>query len=175
MGSGSLPTQNLPTRLVVDRRRSGAPADELARHLRRHRPADLHARLRRNACSIDPRTVLDGEEPSWSMRLVDALGTARITAACPAPQINITLGTAGHIDHGKTALVKLLTGCDTDRLKDEKERGISIELGIRSVPVADLRGRHRGRAGPRELRQDDGGRRQRHGRRACSSWRPTTA
>ena len=43
---------------------------------------------------------------------------------------NITLGTAGHIDHGKTALVKLLTGCDTDRLKEEKERGMSIELGF---------------------------------------------
>ena len=39
-------------------------------------------------------------------------------------------GTAGHIDHGKTALVKALTGVDTDRLKEEKERGITIELGI---------------------------------------------
>lgn len=45
-------------------------------------------------------------------------------------QINITLGTAGHIDHGKTSLVKLLTGCDTDRLKIEKERGMTIELGF---------------------------------------------
>jgi len=43
---------------------------------------------------------------------------------------NITLGTAGHIDHGKTALIKLLTGCETDRLKAEKERGMSIELGF---------------------------------------------
>jgi selenocysteine-specific elongation factor len=43
---------------------------------------------------------------------------------------NITLGTAGHIDHGKTALVRLLTGCETDRLKEEKERGMSIELGF---------------------------------------------
>jgi selenocysteine-specific elongation factor len=40
------------------------------------------------------------------------------------------LGTAGHIDHGKTALVKTLTGVDTDRLKEEKERGITIELGF---------------------------------------------
>jgi selenocysteine-specific elongation factor len=40
------------------------------------------------------------------------------------------LGTAGHIDHGKTALVKALTGVDTDRLKEEKERGITIELGF---------------------------------------------
>jgi len=42
----------------------------------------------------------------------------------------IVLGTAGHIDHGKTSLVKALTGVDTDRLKEEKERGITIELGF---------------------------------------------
>jgi selenocysteine-specific elongation factor len=42
----------------------------------------------------------------------------------------IILGTAGHIDHGKTALVRALTGIDTDRLKEEKERGITIELGF---------------------------------------------
>ncbi len=40
------------------------------------------------------------------------------------------IGTAGHVDHGKTSLVKLLTGCDTDRLKEEKERGVSINLGF---------------------------------------------
>jgi len=43
---------------------------------------------------------------------------------------NIVLGTAGHIDHGKTVLIKALTGVDTDRLKEEKERGISIDLGF---------------------------------------------
>ncbi len=41
----------------------------------------------------------------------------------------VIIGTAGHIDHGKTALVKALTGTDTDRLKEERERGITIELG----------------------------------------------
>ena len=51
---------------------------------------------------------------------------------------NITLGTAGHIDHGKTALIKFLTGCDTDRLKAEKERGMSIELGFAPCRIADL-------------------------------------
>jgi selenocysteine-specific elongation factor len=45
----------------------------------------------------------------------------------------IVLGTAGHIDHGKTALIKALTGIDTDRLKEEKERGITIELGFASL------------------------------------------
>jgi elongation factor Tu len=42
----------------------------------------------------------------------------------------VIIGTAGHIDHGKTALVKALTGIDTDRLREEKERGISIDLGF---------------------------------------------
>ena len=43
---------------------------------------------------------------------------------------HLILGTAGHVDHGKTTLVKALTGIDTDRLKEEKERGITIELGF---------------------------------------------
>ena len=51
---------------------------------------------------------------------------------------NITLGTAGHIDHGKTALIKCLTGCETDRLKAEKERGMSIELGFAPCTISDL-------------------------------------
>jgi selenocysteine-specific elongation factor len=47
------------------------------------------------------------------------------------------VGTAGHIDHGKTTLVRALTGVDTDRLKEEKARGISIELGYAYTPLAD--------------------------------------
>lgn len=47
------------------------------------------------------------------------------------------IGTAGHVDHGKTTLVKALTGVDTDRLKEEKLRGISIDLGFAYLPVAD--------------------------------------
>ncbi len=45
-------------------------------------------------------------------------------------QRELILGTAGHIDHGKTALVRALTGIDTDRLREEKQRGISIDLGF---------------------------------------------
>jgi len=48
---------------------------------------------------------------------------------------NILLGTAGHVDHGKTALIKALTGVDTDRLKEEKERGITIELGFTALTL----------------------------------------
>jgi selenocysteine-specific elongation factor len=46
------------------------------------------------------------------------------------------IGTAGHIDHGKTTLVRALTGVDTDRLQEEKARGISIELGYAYTPLA---------------------------------------
>ncbi|HEV7814148.1 MAG TPA: selenocysteine-specific translation elongation factor [Janthinobacterium sp.] len=49
------------------------------------------------------------------------------------------VGTAGHIDHGKTTLTRALTGVDTDRLKEEKARGISIELGYAYVPLEDGR------------------------------------
>ena len=63
----------------------------------------------------------------------------------------LTLGTAGHIDHGKTTLIKALTGKDTDRLQEEKERGISIELGYaelrlpsgRTLSVVDAPGHER--------------------------------
>ena len=68
--------------------------------------------------------------------------------SAPGP---LTLGTAGHIDHGKTALVKALTGTDTDRLAQERERGISIELGFaqltlpsgRQLSVIDVPGHER--------------------------------
>ena len=47
------------------------------------------------------------------------------------------IGTAGHIDHGKTSFIKALTGTDTDRLKEEKERGISIDLGFAHLDLPD--------------------------------------
>ena len=63
----------------------------------------------------------------------------------------LTVGTAGHIDHGKTWLVRALTGKDTDRLPEERERGISIELGYaplelpsgRRLSVVDVPGHER--------------------------------
>ncbi|MDO8136411.1 MAG: selenocysteine-specific translation elongation factor [Candidatus Brocadiales bacterium] len=48
---------------------------------------------------------------------------------------NVVIGTAGHIDHGKTALVKALTGIDTDRLPEEKARGITIDLGFAFMDI----------------------------------------
>ena len=51
----------------------------------------------------------------------------------------IIVGTAGHIDHGKTALVKALTGVDADRLKEEKQRGITIDIGFADLAVGEYR------------------------------------
>ena len=53
--------------------------------------------------------------------------------------MDIIVGTAGHIDHGKTALVKALTGVDADRLPEEKQRGITIDLGFAELDLGDLR------------------------------------
>jgi selenocysteine-specific elongation factor len=53
---------------------------------------------------------------------------------------SVIVGTAGHIDHGKTALVKALTGIDADRLEEEKRRGITIDLGFAHLELSDARG-----------------------------------
>ena len=50
---------------------------------------------------------------------------------------NLIIGTAGHVDHGKTTLIKALTGENTDRLKEEQERGVSIDLGFSSLELED--------------------------------------
>ena len=52
---------------------------------------------------------------------------------------NLIVGTAGHIDHGKTALVRALTGIDTDRLEEEKRRGITIDIGFAHLESGDYR------------------------------------
>src|SRR5688572_12912824 len=54
------------------------------------------------------------------------------------PRKKRVVGTAGHIDHGKTSLVKALTGVDTDRLPEEKRRGITIDLGFAALTLDDL-------------------------------------
>jgi selenocysteine-specific elongation factor len=76
---------------------------------------------------------------------------SRSGSASVAPDRLAVIGTAGHIDHGKTALVRRLTGIDTDRLPEEKARGISIDLGFanlttpagRRVGIVDVPGHER--------------------------------
>ena len=55
---------------------------------------------------------------------------------------SVVLGTAGHIDHGKTSLVLALTGSNTDRLPEEKARGITIDLGFASMELEGPKGQH---------------------------------
>jgi selenocysteine-specific elongation factor len=74
-----------------------------------------------------------------------------VSSAPPSRPVGHVIGTAGHIDQGKTSLVRALTGIDTDRLKEEKERGITIELGFahldlpsgETVGVVDVPGHER--------------------------------
>ncbi|MGH9751881.1 MAG: selenocysteine-specific translation elongation factor, partial [Blastocatellia bacterium] len=68
-----------------------------------------------------------------------ALSTIGKFPRIPTPIMKrIIVGTAGHIDHGKTSLVKALTGVDADRLKEEKERGITIDIGFADLTIGDV-------------------------------------
>ena len=104
-------------------------------------------RAREGWLLLDPRTLADADVAA----VVEAVRSARVRCALPARPPPLTLGTAGHIDHGKTALVRALTGKDTDRLPEERERGISIELGYapldlpggRRLSVVDVPGHER--------------------------------
>lgn len=82
---------------------------------------------------------MGGATPEPAAGAAPAAGPAPADGAPPAVR-PLTMGTAGHIDHGKTTLIKALTGRDTDRLKEEKERGISIELGFAELALPS--GRH---------------------------------
>src|SRR5205814_2343905 len=53
---------------------------------------------------------------------------------------SVIVGTAGHIDHGKTSLVKALTGTDTDRLEEERRRGITIDIGFAHLDLPSSNG-----------------------------------
>ena len=151
VGGGALPLLELEGPAVaLDPGPAGA--DALAAALRAGDPPVV-GRIADGRLLLDPRTLAD-EEADVAARAVRA---ARGERAAP-----LTLGTAGHIDHGKTALVAALTGVDTDRLPEEKARGISIALGYapldapeRAAPV------RRRRARPRALRAHDGRRAQR--------------
>ena len=117
---------------------------------------ELHARMRPGDPPIVAR-VRDERSPARSAH--DRRGRGRLrrarrdrcTRLADEPAAPLTLGTAGHIDHGKTALIEALTGVNTDRLPQERERGISIELGFtrlalpsgRELSVVDVPGHER--------------------------------
>src|SRR5438128_2955315 len=91
--------------------------------------------LRRSICPLSPRRGRLTFRPGL-------LGASRVGAPLghsnSDPLRRFVIGTAGHIDHGKTALVKALTGVDTDRWEEEKRRGITIDLGFAPLPLGDV-------------------------------------
>ena len=140
-GAGRAPRRHGRGHAGPRRRRRGAAArarELRLRARRRRRPGGDVTRRR----AAGRRARPGGASPA---RLPHAHGR-RVPADHP-----LTLGTAGHIDHGKTALVAALTGVDTDRLPQEKARGISIELGYaplelpsgRRLSVVDVPGHER--------------------------------
>ncbi len=95
------------------------------------------------AASKSMRRNTSGTEPSLTVGLLPRLG-CRFTihdlrfTIHPVTK-SIIVGTAGHIDHGKTALVRALTGIDADRLPEEKRRGITIDIGFADLDLGDVR------------------------------------
>ena len=114
-------------RLAPDPARGGRPARERAGQRQVARPADARALRGRER----ERGAVAGAARGGRLRADEHRGRAD-PGAMP-----LTVGTAGHIDHGKTWLVRALTGKDTDRLPEEKERGISIDLGYAPLELPD--------------------------------------
>src|SRR5439155_1632001 len=122
-----------------------AAAPGVPRSARPERPAGGAPRARSAACrgSPPPRRPICPLPPRRG-RLTfrpGLLGASRVGAppghSHSDPLRRFVIGTAGHIDHGKTALVKALTGVDTDRWEEEKRRGITIDLGFAPLPLSD--------------------------------------
>ena len=120
--------------------------DELAGRLRRGDPAVV-GRARDGWLLLDPRTIAGRRRRSGG----GGSPQSPVNSPSGTDRPPLTLGTAGHIDHGKTALVRALTGKDTDRLPEERERGISIDLGYaplalpggRRLSIVDVPGHER--------------------------------
>src|SRR5216110_161639 len=133
-----LPADALPTPAAEPAAAPGVP-----RSPRSERPPGGTPRARSAACrgSPPPRRSICALSPRRG-RLTfrpGLLGASRVGAS-PShshtdPLRRFVIGTAGHIDHGKTALVKALTGVDTDRWEEEKRRGITIDLGFAPLPL----------------------------------------
>ena len=118
VGGGALPLAELPSFAC-------AVEEALAGPLRAGEPPVVGI-VRDGRLLLDCRTLPDDE--------VDEVAAGRRGRAMP-----LTVGTAGHIDHGKTWLVRALTGKDTDRLPEEQARGISIDLGYAPLELPDGR------------------------------------
>ena len=149
-------------RLKIRFRRKGSKKNELVHTLNGTAVAIARALI----ALLENHQQADGSD-----RDPEALRPTRASTAldpADAAAAVVILGTAGHIDHGKTALVRALTGVDTDRLPEEKARGITIELGFAPLDLPDGTAARRGRrARPRGARAHDGGGRRGHRPRAA--------
>ena len=123
VGGGALPLLELEGPVVA----LDSEPEALARALRHGRSAGDRADQRRTGAARPAHADRRRRRAARGRRAQRAGG--RMTAP------PLTLGTAGHIDHGKTALIRALTGVDTDRLPEERTRGISIELGYASLEL----------------------------------------
>ena len=156
-------------------RRHGAAADRSRpRGRAREGPARRAARAARSAARARPKKEQRKGTPEERRKTQAARaakkqrpGAKRAQRRKKRAMTNIVVGTAGHIDHGKSTLVRALTGIDPDRLKEEKARGITIELGLRAHHDRRHARRVRRRARARAVRADDAGRRRRHRLRAA--------
>ena len=115
VGGGGAPTLRLPSAAI------SLPA-RFAEPLRLGAPPVV-GRLERDRCLLDLRTVADRRARRAPRGGVHRCSMER------AVTVTFVVATAGHVDHGKSALVRALTGMDTDRLDEERRRGLSIELG----------------------------------------------
>ncbi len=136
VGGGALPLAELPSAAC-------AVEEGLAEPLRLGEPPVI-AVVRDGRTLLDCRTLADADIDD----VASAILAARTEIACDTvsqgsrrrlSQMALTVGTAGHIDHGKTWLVRALTGKDTDRLPEEQRRGISIDLGYAPLELPDGR------------------------------------
>ena len=92
------------------------------------------------SCASDTGKLLAPVDSGYPNRgPVQCLRPTRSSTSTSSMPRDLILGTAGHIDHGKTSLVKALTGIDCDRLPEEKERGITIDIGFANLDLGDYR------------------------------------
>ena len=130
VGGGSLPGRDA-------RRRSGwsSPGRARTRWRARLRTGDpaVVGRIEDGAVLLDLRTV----DPADDAALGDALRVRLARWTGPRDRVTVVIGTAGHIDHGKTTLLRALTGIDADRLPEEQRRGMTIDVGYAHLTLPD--------------------------------------
>jgi small GTP-binding protein len=131
VGGGTLPRSVLPS-IAIEVTHPQLGAQALATLLRRL-PEPVIGYVGRGSLKLDLRTVFPHQDEAV-IRALRTLGTPGIQALrhprLMAEATHYIVATAGHVDHGKSALVKALTGTDPDRLPEEKARGITIDLGF---------------------------------------------